>query len=72
MSNFAQQVAEQIDAEAHSGSGFWDELNGPSATLQRISDDKFTISFPQQWDADDQPTGAVCLVTVEMQAGGPS
>lgn len=65
MSSFAQRVAEQIDAEAHSGSGFWDELNGTSAVLSEVSDTKYTITIPQEYDEDDEPTDNVCMITVE-------
>jgi hypothetical protein len=64
MPSFARRVAEQIDAEAHSGSGFWDELGGPSAVLREVSDTRFTITIPQEYD-DGEETDSVCLITVE-------
>lgn len=68
--SFAKRVAEQIDAEAHSGSAFWDELNGPDATMAQVSDDKYVITIPQQYDEDGNETDHVCLITVEC--GVPS
>jgi hypothetical protein len=67
MTSFAQRVAEQIDAEAHSGSGFWDELSGPDAKLTQISENKYIITFPREYaeDDEDEPTGESCVVTVE-------
>lgn len=67
MSSFAQRVAEQIDCEAHSGSGYWDELGGPDATLVKISENKYTITFPREYadDDDEEPTGESCVITVE-------
>lgn len=65
MASFAQSVAEQIDAEAHSGSGSWDELHGPSAELHQISPTKFIITIPQGYDEENEPTVNVCVITVE-------
>lgn len=70
MTSFAQRVAEQIDAEAHSGSGFWDELNGPEATMVKVSDIKYVITIPQEYDEDGEETDHVCVITVEC--GEPS
>jgi hypothetical protein len=67
MSSFAQRVAEQIDAEAHSGSGSWDELHGPDAVLTQVGENKYVITFPREYaeDDEDEPTGESCTVTVE-------
>lgn len=65
ISSFAQRIAEQIVAEATSGSGCWDELNGPSAVLRQYSDTRFTITIPQEYDEDGEPTDHVCLITIE-------
>lgn len=70
MTSFAQRVAEQIDAEAHSGSGSWDELNGPEATMVKVSDIKYVITIPQEYDEDGEETDHVCVITVEC--GEPS
>ena len=63
--SFAQRVAEQISNEAHSGSAVWDELNGPSAMLRKYGDGRFTITIPQGYDEDGEPTDHVCIITVE-------
>ncbi len=65
MPSFAQRVAELIDAEAHSGSGSWDELHGPSAQLHQISPTKFIIAIPQEYGEDGEPNLQVCVITVE-------
>ena len=70
MDSFAQRVAEAISNDAHSGSAVWDELNGPSAKLTKYSDDILTITIPQEYDEDDEPTDLVCEITVCLSKGG--
>lgn len=66
MASFAQRVAEGILNEAQSGSGYWDELNGPSAQLIKYGEDIFTITIPQEYDENDEPTDKVCVITVAL------
>ncbi len=61
---FAQQVAEAIMNEATSGSAVWDELNGPSAVLTKVSPGKYVVLIPAGYD-DNGPAEPTCLVTVE-------
>lgn len=64
--NIAQQVAELIHAECHSGSGYWDELHGPDAVFAKIGDTKFTVTLPTWRDEDEEePTGPKIRITVE-------
>lgn len=65
MSSFAQRIAEQISNDAHSGAATWDELNGPQAVYRQVSDTCYTVTIPQEYDEDDEPTGNVCVITVE-------
>ena len=65
MDSFAQRVADGILNEAQSGSGYWDELHGPSAEMIKYSDDLFTITIPQEYDEEDEPTDTVCVITVQ-------
>jgi hypothetical protein len=52
--------------EAQSGAARWDELNGPEAVLSGpYPEDRFTITIPQEYDENDEPTTRVCVITVE-------
>jgi len=64
--SFAQRVAEAISNDAHSGAAVWDELNGPSSVLRKFSEDKLTITIPQEYEENDEPTDRVCVITVEV------
>lgn len=70
MSTFAQKVAEQILADATSGSASWDELNGPDAVLRQVGDAKYAVSIPRQYGDDDEPIDHVCVITVECGSPG--
>jgi hypothetical protein len=65
---FAFRVADLIDAEAHSGSGSWDELHGPDAVLTQVSNDKYAITIPTEYDDEGNPSEHVCVITVECGA----
>lgn len=70
MPNLAQRVAELIDADAHSGRGAWDEVNGPDAELISESDTKQIITIPERWieggdSGQYEETDNYCRITIE-------
>jgi hypothetical protein len=61
----AKEIAENILSDAQSGSGKWDEVNGPSAEMRQVSESKYEITIPQEYDEDGNETDHVTLITVE-------
>lgn len=62
----AQEVADQICAEAGSGSAYWDELNGPDAKFGPWGEDgKFVISLPGGYDDDGPVWDPTVKITIE-------
>jgi hypothetical protein len=64
MTSVAREVAELIHAETRSGSGAWDELNGPESLLIEVSDGKQIVMLPVVYDDEDQPV-SYCTITIE-------
>jgi len=62
--DLAREVAENISADAQSGSAMWDEVGGPGAVMNEFAPGKFRITIPQ-WDDTGDIAPAV-IITVEM------
>jgi hypothetical protein len=73
---FAQQVAELIHAETQSGSGSWDELNGPDSVLTQVSENEYRITIPGEYQNDGMggPVlwwgNKMCQITVKSYEQG--
>jgi hypothetical protein len=66
--DLAARVAELIHADATSGSGAWDELDGPDATLTQVSGYHTVIIAHPEYDDTGNPvpkSGTVTVITVE-------
>jgi hypothetical protein len=66
--SWAKEVADLILAESQSGSGAWDELNGPESQLKKTGPDQFTITIPViDWESETGESDEVCIITIEVR-----